>query len=759
MSGTDLYQPLTVTLSDAGALTPGEATAHVKQALLDLVDATLSAGVVSSHHVFVVQNPVSGQFDRHSVSGISAGQPPLVATVAARAKVFHVKPLADGGIIAALRAYDSPPPPAGEDARKFWRSAARLQAAHDKAQEMANPSMVVSEYQVPKPFSFGGGPPEAERPLRVPVMGAIDDAARYLGGDYATRMHDATALANYTSHDPETLHPRFLNYVNERITAVDPTTTEVMDAAKLAQRTIWRNHGVTATARPIGEVTKEVIAELANKGSPGEYRVMGVTDRRDPRVIDLIHRSVSRFVGVGRRRVAGKRDPGWVATTMQPTLTFGKDEPKAGKYRRDGTIEPPIPRFIFNLSPVNYGTAIALHSDISKSLQDNDPTHGPGFGPGRGRSGKFLNVVEASFKGGYTVPDDEPMVMSDIEKWDAFIREVLIELGVDNLEDAVNKTNLDSEALAARAAMFGVSKRQLLHKLVEHPSGYLVDLYGAMPSGSYYTSLINTNCNNLLLLGHLIDRVAAETEYTVAGAAEEVALIAPPHLVSYGDNQLFSAKIFKHFGLTYSPALHAEFLGRFGMKLKVEETEVTTKLGRVRFCSRAVVRTPEGLMITRPHAAMYQKLAARPEHDPAIDKLYVRAIMADYMGTDPIAYEAMAMIDRQIDVAIDASVVTPKIRTVLKSTAKAFYGGDDDAVILQVLESLRAGSIDRRALLTLHTPRADMMRGESLGASLTVGGGFIGGTLTPAAEWAYAQTRSQWADYIRRTGQEGIYDN
>nr|WEW73470.1 RNA dependent RNA polymerase [Cladosporium ramotenellum polymycovirus 1]WEW73476.1 RNA dependent RNA polymerase [Cladosporium ramotenellum polymycovirus 1] len=749
--------PLVVSLDPSPRLTSGQATAQITKALSSLVVNTLSVGIIATSHSFSVQNLVSGALETHSVDGISAGAPPFIATPTARAKAFRVPDRADGDIIAALRNYDQPKPLGGKSKTQFWRSADRLKAAVAEANKLSNPSLSVCQYQTPKAFSFGGGPPADERPLKVPVLGAIDEAAKHLGATYGRTMHESVQLADYTSHDPETLHPRFLNYVNERITEVDRDTALVMEGAKTAQRGIWRDAGVEANARPLSDAAPPILSTLINRGSAGEYRSLGVTDRRDPRLVDLMSRSLSRYATVGKMISAGKRAPKWLETTQQPTLSFGKDEPKAAKRRKDGTIEPPIPRFIFNLSPINYALAVFLHGDLSHELQEKDVTYGPGFGPGRGRSSKFLDVVENAFKGGFKLHPDEPMVMSDIWKWDSFIREVLLELGIDNIEMAVNRADLDSPALAARAAMMGVSKRQLMHKLVEHPSGYLVDLYGAMPSGSYYTSLLNTNANNLLLMGHLIDRAAKETSYTVAGAAEVVRAIAPGLMVSYGDNQLFSARMFTRFGLKYDPNLHAEFLSRFGMKLKVDETEIATNISRVRFCSRAVVRTPEGLLVTRTHTALYQKLAARPEHDPITDKLYVRAIMADYMGTDPVAYEAFSQVDRQLDVALDISVVTPKIKKILAPTARSFYGAEDDQALLNVLASLRAGQIDRRALLSLHTPHAQATKKKmKLGTSTTIGGTLFGGPLTPAAAWAHDQTRSTWAKYLKETDQSGV---
>jgi len=528
-----------------------------------------------------------------------------------------------------------------------------------------------------------------------------------------------------------------------------------LDAARSLKRQMWSDWGVGAAARPLSDCEPSVLETMINKGSPGEYRRLGITDRRDPRLVAVMSMSLARYGTAGRLVHAGKREPKWVSDTIQPTLSFGKEEPKAAK-REDGRIVPPVPRFIFNLSPINYALAAFLHSDLSHSLQSSDPTHGPGFGPGRGRSGKFLDVVNVCFDGKFEVPEGEEMVMSDIAKWDASMPEALIYPTFDNIESAVTTSHMDSLARVTRNLMTRTARRQLGEKLLEHPSGYLLHLFGTMPSGSYYTSCVNTEGNNLLVLAHIIDRAVHETSFTAAGAAEVLRHSIRGRLVSYGDNQLFSAYLFKILGMAYDPDKHAEFLGRFGMKLKVDETEVTRSIARVRFCSRSVVQTPEGPIITRTHSSIASKLSARPEHDPVVDKLYVRAIMADHMGTDPIVYEMLSSIDRQIDVSLDVSTISPRVRPILAASAKSLYGSDADEFMLLVLRGLSASHVDRRALLTLHTPRGGDLRAPNLGDSLTLGDSLFGGPLIPPARFCSEMSASQWINYLRRTGQTGV---
>nr|UXC94312.1 RNA-dependent RNA polymerase len=723
------------------------------------VEHCLRSGLTRGSHTFVFSIVSGGPDHSVTVDSVPSDGPPFVATPHAQADAVFIGGANDRERLANLAVHDEAKPKTRGRKLPFYRSSRRLHDAVEKAAGLKRPNFSICPYQLTKPFAFGGGPPPQDRPLRAPVLGASDNAARLVRDpDYGSAMEEAAALADYTTHDPDTLHPRFLEYVRERVTSLDERTHAAMTAAQALQRGLWCDAGVDVQARDLADAAPEPLAGMINHGSTGEYRALGVTDRKDQRLIALMSQSLVRYATAGRLIAAGKRPPKWVSTTLQPTLSFGKEEPKTAKRDADGARVAPVPRFIFNLSPINYALAAFLHSDISHQLQDLDPTHGPGFGPGRGRSSKFLNVVSRAFGTSFELPEGEEMVMSDIEKWDASLPEVLAAAAFDNLEDAVDVSGMSGPARAARGAMVQVARRQLNEKLLEHPSGYLLMLYGTMPSGSYYTSLINTNANNLLLLSHVIDRAATETSFTVAGAAERLRHEIKDRLLSYGDNQLFSTVIFRVLGLAYDPAKHAEYLSRFGMKLKVDETEVTRKIGRVRFCSRAVVMTPHGPIITRTHTALVSKLAARPEHDPLVDKLYVRAIMADYMGTDPVAFDILSTVDRQIDVPIDLSTVTPRVRGVLSAASKSLYGSDRDDVMLTVLRGLASSLIDRRALLSLHTPRLPSVPRSSqrLGASLSLGDTLFGGPITDAARFCLGHTPATWVAYLRETGQAGV---
>nr|CAD7829823.1 RNA-dependent RNA polymerase [Beauveria bassiana polymycovirus 3] len=721
------------------------------------VEHCLRGGLTRGSHTFVFSIAGGGPDHSVTIDSVPSDGPPFVATPHAQADAVLIEGANDTERLASLAALDDPKPVKRGRKVPFYRSSSRLAAAVAKAATLERPNFKICSYQLAKSFAFGGGPPPSDRPLGALVLGASDNAARVVRDPgYKSAMEEAASLADYTTHDPDTLHPRFLEYVRERVTSVDDRTSAALSAARAAQAQLWADSGVHAPARDLSDAAPEPLAGIINHGSTGEYRALGVSDRKDPRLISLMSQSLLRYGAVGKLAVAGKRPPRWVASTLQPTLSFGKEEPKPAKRDPDGRKVPPIPRFIFNLSPVNYALAAFLHSDLSHQLQERDPTHGPGFGPGRGRSGKFLAVVQRAFGTSCLLPEGEEMVMSDIQKWDASIVEALTEPTFDNLEAAVDTTHLGPAARATRSAMVGVARRQLNEKLLEHPSGYLLMLYGTMPSGSYYTSLINTNANNLLLLSHIIDRAVSEGTYTPAGAAEDLRHHIRDRLLSYGDNQLFSSALFKVVGLRYDPQKHAEFLSRFGMKLKIDETEVTRHIGRVRFCSRAVVMTPHGPIITRTHTSLVSKLAARPEHDPVVDKLYVRAIMADHMGTDPVAYEMLATVDRQIDVPVDLSVVTPRVKGVLSAASRSLYGTDADEVMLIVLKGLSQSVVDRRALLSLHTPRDGVARADiRLGMSVSMGDALFGGPLTDAARFCLSHTPATWVEFLRETGQEG----
>nr|UYK54776.1 RNA-dependent RNA polymerase [Talaromyces amestolkiae polymycovirus 1] len=674
--------------------------------------------------------------------------------------MFPLKELADGDRLRELRNYDQAKPPPGPNGRDFYRSSGRLEAAVAKAAKCKDPSFSIAPYQLPQPMSFGGGPANDSRPLLAPVLSAILKAQKLIPDtSYRAKMDEAVDLGDHTTHDPDTLHPRFLEYVHERTVSVDPALADSVDAAKWLRHQHWKALGVSATARPLSDAEPQALAGIIKKGSAGEYRTLGAVDRRDPRLVETMSGSLLRYAQVGELVSKGRRRPAWVDTTLQPTLTFGKDEAKSAKRDDKGNRVPPIPRFIFNLSPINYALGAFLHSDMSHELQRKDLTHGPGFGPSRGMSDLFLNMVSDTFGDRTVLSEDEYMVMSDIYKWDAYFPEALITAVFDMIESYVDCSSLSPSARAARAAMSDVARRQLLHKLVERPSGYFGESKGCMPSGSFYTSFVNTEGNNLLLLSHVIDRASKETAWTARGAAEHILSESPNAYASYGDNQLFSHKLFKIFGLTYDPDQHAAHLAAFGMKLKVDETEVTRELGRVRFCSRAVVRTPEGLLVTRTHTSLAAKLAGRPEHDPLVDKLYVRAMMADHLGTDPITYDLLARVDRTIAIDIKPDSIPPKASDIIARAAKSLLGDNSDDSMATVMRALATNTVNRRALLSLHTRKGTVGKDGKLGQTLIGASTLFGGPLTPAANWALSCTPKEWGRYLKDTRQLGVlYD-
>lgn len=695
-----------------------------------------------------------------TVKGVSTGSDPVIAAPQARARAFRLKGLADGDLLNQLRNYDGVDNASDLGSRHFFRDSHRLDAAVRKAGGMRNPTMRISQYQLPHPFSFGGGDAPKERPLTAPTIAAVNRVAKYTRDKlaYKKRAMEAIDLGDYTTHNPDTLHPRFLEYVHERVEKVDGPTDEAMRAAQGVLLDMWGRLGNGVEARPLSDAAPDTLLGIIKKGSVGEYRSLGAEDRRDPRLVATMSSSLMRYGRAGAAVAAGRPYPGWVDTTMQPSLSFGKREPKAAKVK-DGKRVAPVPRFIFNVSPINYALGSFLHYDLSHFLQERDPTHGPGFGPGRGRAAKFLGLLDDVTGSGYTTRDGARLIMSDIYKWDANMVEALLGYAFDVIEDGVSKLGLDTRALATRALMVKVARRQLMEKLVEHPAGYFVRLFGCMPSGSFYTSLVNTTGNNLLVLGHLIDRAVRERGYTHAGAAGAVSGLVERFLRSYGDNQLFSEELFLALGLAYDADKHAEFLARFGMTLKVEETEVSTRLCRARFCSRGAVRTPYGLLVMRSHDSLYAKLAGRPEHDPLIDKLYVRAMMVDHMGTDPIVFELLSDIDRSLNVNLSGSALTPAVRRVLEDTARSMFGDRGDESLMAVLRAVSGTTVDRRALLSLHTPRVVGDSTPRLGSSVTTGLDLFVGSLTPAAQWAYEMTPGEWCRYLEETGQEEVmYD-
>nr|WAU48062.1 RNA-dependent RNA polymerase [Colletotrichum gloeosporioides polymycovirus virus 1] len=649
--------------------------------------------------------------------------------------------------------------------RAMVRDASRLEDAVARAATLKNPSFRIYGLQRKTPLGFEGAPPPDGRPLRAAanLMATRLASVGPPGPDgrpgvdevYKNQMLEALAMGDYTTHDPATLHPRFMEYVHERVTSVPRRETLALAFAQKVMRRVWDKSGVTARARGFIDTTPDNLSKLLNPGSPGEFAEFGIMDRKNKRLLATMSRSLERFFIAGQAHARGRPVAPWVNFTQQPVLSFGKTELKAAKMV-GGKRVAPVPRFIFNLSPINYGLAAFLHSDLSHSLQDRDPTHGPGFGPARGRAGKLLSKVASQIAGVGKLRTRA--IMSDIAKWDANMSEVLISAAFDLIESAVDKTGLDPAARATRKLMCMTAKRQLMQKIVEHPSGFFVELFGCMPSGSYYTSMLNTVANDLLaisLLGSLLLESGSDLD-TVD--LDQVADLVSRTLVSYGDNQLIFEELFTAYGFSYTPARHAAHLRFFGMTLKEDETDVSDLVGRVRFCSRGVVQTPKGLAITRSHSSLYSKLGGRPHDDPLYNKLYVRALMVDLLGTDPGLYRELSSIDEGIQVPPDFVVSDSKVEKVVEPFARRFFGRCTPETIASFVSILQSrGPPNRRTLLSLSLPRKDNPEDapRRFGSDLTLGGSKEE-DLDDVGKWLAAQDYASYIKYLHDTGQQDV---
>nr|BED98301.1 MAG: RNA-dependent RNA polymerase [Aspergillus flavus polymycovirus 1] len=669
--------------------------------------------------------------------------------------------------LAALAAFDTK----GDAKRKkktlFERKASRLLTAVKKREHFVNPSFRILTHQLPYTWGFKSRPVTQERGLTGSLLSATDKMLKHPLYPVSAKepVRQAIDLGDFTEHDPDTLPERFLEYIHERTEYFDSDTDVHYQKAVGVMHRIWRNAGVDAKARRFADVSPDTLDAIFTSGNAGEYRLNGVTSRRDPRVLGMLTDHIRRFGQLGPGLVRGRPVPEWVNTLDHINTSFGKKEAKAAKYR-DGERIKPVPRFIFNPSPCQYSAGAFLHSDISKQLQKLDPTHGPGFGPGRGHARKFLRIVERHMGTGDELPPGVLAIMSDIEKWDANMSEALLSTSFWALESFVDVSDLSPDDRAARRAMCGYIERGLREKIVEHPAGYLVKLYGCMPSGSFYTSLLNTIGNDLLALAMLFERahkLGKELD------PDKVAELAAHCLISYGDNQLIINKLFTEFGFDYDVDHHADFLRRAGMKLKVDETEVTNRLSRIRFCSRGVLWTPAGLVVTRQHDSVVAKLAGRPTINELDDKLYVRAMMCDYMGVDPVIHQMLDDVDRTIHVTIDAVEATKKHRATIESAAMHIYNRKDNDAIAATAYLMSSERMSRSMLLELISPKTSeepeevRKRGERqakhrgrLRSSLTVGYRHRDPVLSEVGQWLDSQTPDSFLEYIDVTRQTGI---
>nr|QKK35410.1 RNA-dependent RNA polymerase [Erysiphe necator associated polymycovirus 3] len=723
----------------------------VTEMLSSYAARNLRTGLSVRNHVMTVSGTGGVPDMNVPVTRIADSAPPTVVSSHQRARVFFAKGLSNGDIINSLRNSDGPV----KGSSGFVRDSRRLDEAAKKAKHLTNPNFEVSNYQLIVPLGFGPETVSEERPYKPVIQSQAARIFKTVGMEsYTSACIEAIEVGDHTHHDPDTLHPRFLEYVHERTTDVDQATHDAMTEAMKIMLAHWKSIGLRERARPLSDATPDVFGTEVTPGSQGEYRCLGATSRNDERLVPTLCDSIQRYAEAGRQVVRSGKEPQFVHTTQQPSGMFGKNERKSAKLV-DGKLVAPVPRCIFNVSPVDWALAKFLHGKTSEFLSNHDPLHGPGYGPNRGRSWKFMNVLDRAFGDSSTTPGFN-LSMSDIHKWDANMCEYLLSASFDVLEKAVDKSHLDKYNLAARASMVKVAKRHLLEKLVEHPSGYFVHLFGCMPSGSYYTSLLNTIANNLLIISLIIRLLVEELGMDKRAARARLQPFVAGRLLSYGDNQIVSEELFIAVGLRYDPHKHEEHLARFGMKLKVDETEVTNLLGRTRFCSRACVSTPAGKILVRTHTSLFAKVAGTPDIEPIAYKLWLRATAIDHMGADPIVYNLLKKLDSMARTTTIPTDMPRGVKTVLVDLAQKFLDDTSPASIELAYNILSAGFPTRAAILSLHSKAEKGVVGNKMGASLLLDFNERTFELTPAARWCLSQTEDSWVKFLKDTKQEGV---
>ncbi|AII80567.1 putative RNA-dependent RNA polymerase [Cladosporium cladosporioides virus 1] len=741
------------------SIAKGPVTIREAEAMANYILRRTAKGTVDTRDVVMTMPGAGGLPDgKITLHHVSAPSPVPQSFRTTRAALTRIAGT-EKEKLESLRRFDTPSDEK-TSRRSFTRDSHRLDDAVLKAASLKDPSFRIYPLQRETPLSFGGGPPGEERPLKPTGLVTAGRMAKAAGTDELYRREMATALkmGDSTTHDPDSLHPRFLEYVHERTRSVPEKENKALAWAVTVMKELWRNQGIRAEARGIDSAEPDVLSSLMNPGSAGEYAEMGATNRKDPEVLELLSKSIKRYYKAGHAMATRGRRAPWADFTQQPVMSFGKKEAKAAKLV-NGVRTPPVPRFIFNPSPVNYALAAFLHGDLSHQLQTRDPTHGPGFGPGRGKAWKFLDKVAAHLLPGKAELSCKA-IMSDIAKWDANMSEALLSATFDLMESVVDKSSLDATGRATRRIMADVAKRQLMVKLIEHPSGYLLELFGCMPSGSFYTSCVNTIGNDLLALS-LLGVTLMEQGVELSDVSPiSVAQQASSDLVSYGDNQLIFDSLFSRFGVSYSLERHEAHLAAFGMKLKVDETGVSSQLGDVRFCSRGALLTPHGLAIVRSHTSIFHKIGGRAEVDPVINKLYVRALMVDLLGTDPILYHGLQHLEASIDVPGDARLSEHRLHKMVEPFAKKLYGNSSPESVASFVSLLKSPSApDRGVLLSLRLPADAPGALKRFGTGLTLGSGKATTGLDDVGRWLLDLSPADYWKYVNDTGQTSIIYN
>lgn len=494
--------------------------------------------------------------------------------------------------------------------------------------------------------------------MKARVVELVGDEGKEVAETIGGEAEAAVKYRGYTYNDPDGLARRFKHYHCERMQEFpDEMAFGFKVAEDVMSRVIIR--GANDKAYPLDPtlITIDTLEHELRTGSAGEYSTLGVGSRTDRMLLNSVMTLLSKFreqaESVVTKGVLDAREIRPVAKT----ILFGKTEPKQSKDDGKGGVAPSDPRGIFNMSPVSYILAWVVYGDVVLGSKTS-PCHGPGYGHTRGNAWKVENFVKKVFgenSDDTLVRDGGKVVCVDWEKYDASVKECLIKSGLSTFDKVIDTSRMSEVG----KVMYDLIRKEvcdeLLHKLIGHPSGIALFLHGTVPSGHYLTSALGTEMNNNLVVSFLVSEMVENGRLDVADSkqiesiTESISKAVEGYLLSYGDNQAMSDLLFSEHGVEFSLERYESYADKLKMSLKPEETVVHEHISSMAFCNRKIVRLPEGqLILHRPPQKFLFKLASVPKTHDIKTKLYIRALMSDLSGSDPLAHETLTELDNEL---------------------------------------------------------------------------------------------------------------
>nr|WMV64403.1 RNA-dependent RNA polymerase [Uromyces fabae virus] len=468
----------------------------------------------------------------------------------------------------------------------------------------------------------------------------------------------------YTRHNREDLSKRWLNYAQERIEKFSGVEGAAIECATAVFQQMLDDDEVFVDAVPISEYGPNEIEERCNPGNSNDYKIFyGIRKRNDKEMISIGHRMFQRLLKQSDAISEGKAITRSDVYRESICTSFGKSEVVGSTIGVGGKKEKKNCRAIFPTSPVDYFKKTHLFFDLADALKEKCPCYGPGFAAGRGHDKKVLSLIEkCTAAEGVTTRKSEwcdsnvKIINRDMKHWDTRMSEAAILHTLNFLESRVNKDKLSFRDRNARKLVFEVAADEVLTKLVEHPSGYLLWVSGTLPSGTYVTSILNSVCNILLCIACPIYLALKEGKRfkfvdDILNEKRTLARIARDSVICNGDNQMGTDELYSFLGVSFSPSADDGFFSSIGMKVKIDECGNTERIDQCMFSQRKFLRLRGDLYPTRCMNALLKKFYAKPFTSYVDAKLYVRCMMIDYLAIDPLIFKILKSIDANILVA------------------------------------------------------------------------------------------------------------